>query len=36
MKLNDDGQPGTLHGGGGIDPEYIVASLDIPNDGGDW
>ncbi|ESZ60515.1 hypothetical protein NL532_24360 [Mesorhizobium sp. C120A] len=21
---------------GGIDPDYILADIDIPNDGGDW
>jgi hypothetical protein len=25
-----------LKGGGGIDPQYIVTSIDISNDGGDW
>jgi hypothetical protein len=22
--------------GGGVDPDYVITTIDIPNDGGDW
>ncbi len=36
-----DGKRAMLHGRyihreGGVDPDYVVATLDIENDGGDW
>ena len=34
MKKNADGE--RARKGTGIDPEYIVESIDIENDGGDW
>lgn len=35
MRADSDG--GHIHiGSGGVDPDYILDSIDIPNDGGDW
>lgn len=40
MKCNKDGDRVMMpnHGiaGGGVDPDYSVDTIDIPNDGGDW
>lgn len=35
LRLNEEGKRFTTDLGG-IDPEYAVASVEIPNDGGDW
>ncbi len=35
MRVNEDGQRAYTPGGG-VDPDYIVADIEIPNDGGDW
>jgi hypothetical protein len=36
MQLGPDGQP-AMHSGGGVDPDYIVATISgIPCSGGDW
>jgi hypothetical protein len=29
-------EPTAGHAGGGVDPRYEAASVNIPNDGGDW
>ena len=40
MKCNDEGErvmyPFGGGKGGGVNPDYMVESIDIPNDGGDW
>lgn len=35
MKRNEDGERAESSTGG-VDPDYIVDHIDIPNDGGDW
>ena len=35
MRKNDEGEHAATSSGG-MDPDYIVASIDIENDGGDW
>ena len=36
MRLNEKGERAMMKMGGGVDPAYEVARLNIPNDGGDW
>lgn len=42
MRLDDLGRRGVMEnrpvnpGYCGVDPDYIVDTIDIPNDGGDW
>jgi len=36
MRTNERGEHATLSERGGMDQEYIVDSVDINNDGGDW
>ena len=40
MRCGPDGEhvarPGNGGTGGGMDPDYMVASVNIDNDGGDW
>lgn len=37
MKRNLAGEPAMLPGfSGGVDPDYHMTTIDIPNDGGDW
>ena len=41
MKYKEDGQRATVRSGAirdspGVDPEYVVATILIDNDGGDW
>ena len=37
MRANEDGGAICTQGKySGVDPDYILASIDIPNDGGDW
>ena len=35
MRNGPDGEH-VKRGGDGLDPDYIVDTIDIPNDGGDW
>lgn len=34
MRYNDEGQ--RAYKGGGVDQDYVVGSVNIPSDGGDW
>jgi len=36
MRNGPDGQVHTPGMGGGIDPDYVLDTIDIQNDGGDW
>lgn len=36
MRADEDGGHIELGFGEGIDPAYALATIDIPNDGGDW
>jgi hypothetical protein len=36
MKYGPNGEQMTLGEGGGMDPAYLVDTVDINNDGGDW
>ena len=38
MRTRQDGQKamGGFNANDGIDPDYCLATIDIPNDGGDW
>lgn len=36
MKKDAEGNHATLKEGGGMDPDYIVGTVDIDSDGGDW
>lgn len=36
MRTGEDGEPVKKLAGDGVDPNYSVATIDIPNDGGDW
>ena len=37
MRTNEKGERVYTRGDrGGVDPDYIVARIEIPNDGGDW
>jgi hypothetical protein len=41
MKCDDNGErvyhpQGTYFDGGGVDQDYCIDYIDIPNDGGDW
>ena len=35
MKKTEENQKATTHTGG-MDPDYILAAIDIESDGGDW
>jgi len=35
MRRNEEGDRARVEGGG-MDPAYVIATIDIPNDGGDW
>ena len=35
MKYRDDGSVAVIPSGG-VDPDYVVAAIDIVNSGGDW
>jgi hypothetical protein len=32
----ENGSPVMLHNTGGVDPDYIIDTIKIENDGGDW
>jgi len=34
MRCNEDGE--VAHAGDGIDQDYVITQVKIPNDGGDW
>lgn len=36
MRAGENNEQVALEIGGGIDPDYSVATIHIPNDGGDW
>lgn len=36
MKTKDDGSRGRSDGGGGLDQQQVITTIDIENDGGDW
>lgn len=36
MRKNEDGERARVRDGDGIDPDYLVTTIDIPNDGVDW
>lgn len=35
MRADEDGRPVMLPNDG-VDPDYVLSTVDIPNDGGDW
>jgi hypothetical protein len=36
MRKGENGEHVYLDQFGGVDPDYSLATIDIPNDGGDW
>lgn len=38
MRRDENGERAQTRGDakGGVDPDYVVTTIDIPNDGGDW